>query len=243
MAGYAGFSDHSDEQLTPQPRKRLVSTEVTPFYHAIARCVRRHFLCVIDPLTGEDYSARKQVSDRISLLADVFAIDVCAYAILLNHDHLILHIDEQAALALSDTEVAERWIRVFTGPVLVRAFFAGQKLTDIQENVVQNYIKDYRKRLCSLSWFMKYLNEPIARQANTEDNVTGHFWQARFLREPLNNSAQARRSLCGRFRVGLGERGLVIPNERVQTSRRPRKGPSRRVSPEKPHLARCATRP
>ena len=46
-------------------------------------------------------------------------------------------------------------------------------------------------------------------------------------REPLNNSARARRRLCGRLRLGLGERGLVIPNERAQTRRRPRRGPSR----------------
>ena len=174
----------------PQPRKRLVSTQVTPFYHVVARCVRRHFLCGVDPLTGKDYSARKQdIKDRIALLADVFAIDVCAYAILSNHYHLVLHIDEQTALAWSDMEVAERWTRVFTGPVLVRAFVAGQKLTDTQENVIQNYIQDYRKRLCSLSWFMKCLNEPIARQANAEDNVTGHFWQARFSSQALLDEA------------------------------------------------------
>ncbi|MCA1778990.1 MAG: hypothetical protein LC637_06310 [Xanthomonadaceae bacterium] len=36
----------------PQPQKRLVSKKVTPFDHVIARCVRRHFLCGVDPLTG-----------------------------------------------------------------------------------------------------------------------------------------------------------------------------------------------
>src|SRR6056297_2546065 len=83
----------------PQARKRLVSLEVTPFYHVIARCVRRHFLCGKDPLTGKDYSARKQdIQDRLCLLAEVFAVDVCAYAILSNHYHLVLHIDEQSAL-------------------------------------------------------------------------------------------------------------------------------------------------
>ena len=174
----------------PQPRKRLVSTEVTPFYHVIARCVRRHFLCGVDPLTGKDYSARKQdIKDRIALLADVFAIDVCAYAILSNHYHLVLHIDEQTALEWSDMEVAQRWTRLFTGPVLVRAFVAGQKLTETQQNVVHNHIQDYRKRLCDMSWFMKCLNEPIARQANAEDNATGHFWQARFSSQALLDEA------------------------------------------------------
>ena len=46
-------------------------------------------------------------------------------------------------------------------------------------------------------------------------------------RVPLNNYARTRRCLCGSLRLGLGECGLVIPNERSQTRRRPRRGPSR----------------
>lgn len=174
----------------PQARKRLVSIEVTPFYHVVSRCVRRHFLCGVDPLTGKDYSSRKQdIQDRLALLAEVFAIDVCAFAILSNHHHLVLHIDEQTALEWSELEVAQRWTRLFTGPVLVRAFVAGQELTATQQQVVHNHLQKYRKRLCDLSWFMKCLNEPIARQANAEDNVTGHFWQARFSSQALLDEA------------------------------------------------------
>ena len=174
----------------PQARKRLVSTEVTPFYHVISRCVRRHFLCGQDPLTGRDYSGRKkEIQDRLALLAEVFAIDVCAYAILSNHYHLVVHIDEQTALEWTDLEVARRWTRLFTGPTLVRAFAAGQALSDTQQQVVRNHVREYRNRLCDLSWFMKCLNEPIARQANAEDNVTGHFWQARFSSQALLDEA------------------------------------------------------
>src|SRR6056297_2868471 len=36
---------------------------------------------------------------------------------------------------------------------------------------------------------MKCLNEPIARKANQEDNVTGHFWQARFSSQALLDEA------------------------------------------------------
>jgi len=174
----------------PQARKRLVAAEVTPFYHVISRCVRRHFLCGRDPLTGRDYSARKQeIQDRLALLAEVFAIDVCAYAILSNHYHLVVHIDEQAAIEWSDLEVAQRWTRLFTGPALVRAFVAGQTLTASQQEVVAKQVREYRSRLCNLSWFMKCLNEPIARQANAEDNVTGHFWQARYSSQALLDEA------------------------------------------------------
>src|SRR6056297_2910642 len=174
----------------PQARCRLVSTEITPFYHVTARCVRRHFLCGLDPLTGKDYSARKQaIQGRLALLADVFAIDVCAYAILSNHYHLVVHIGQQESLDWSDLEVAQRWIRLFTGPALVRAFVAGQTLSDGQQQVVAKHVSEYRARLSDLSWFMKCLNEPIARQANAEDHVTGHFWQARFASQALLDEA------------------------------------------------------
>jgi hypothetical protein len=38
----------------------------------------------------------------------------------------------------------------------------------------------YRKRLSCVSWFMKCLNEPIARAANKEDKCSGHFWDRFF---------------------------------------------------------------
>jgi len=47
----------------------------------------------------------------------------------------------------------------------------------------------YRKRLWDLSWFMRVLNESIARKANEEDEVTGHFWEGRFKSQALLDEA------------------------------------------------------
>jgi len=46
------------------------------------------------------------------------------------------------------------------------------------------------------------------------------------IREPMNNPGRVRGHLCGRLRFGLGQCRLVVPNERVQTKRSPRKEPA-----------------
>jgi len=81
--------------------------------------------------------------------------------------------------------VLNRWTALFRGPLIVQQYRAGEPLTDAEADTLCSMIKVFRSRLQSLSWFMKCLNEPIARKANAEDGCTGHFWEARFNSESL----------------------------------------------------------
>ncbi|MDX2418633.1 MAG: hypothetical protein QNK19_14320, partial [Xanthomonadales bacterium] len=114
----------------PQPRNRQVSLDDTPYYHCISRCVRRAFLCGKDATTGFDFEHRRQwIVDRIKLLCSVFAVDLCAYAVMSNHSHIVIRINQDQAVAWSDREVAERWMQIFTGPILMHHHLAGTALT------------------------------------------------------------------------------------------------------------------
>lgn len=167
-----------------RPRKQLVSPSDTPFYHCVSRCVRRAFLCGTDSVTGQNYEHRRQwVEDRIRLLSTLFAIDICAYSVMSNHYHLVVKINSSADW--SDQDVMDRWLTLYKGPILVQRFRNGEALGQAERETVSQILEVWRKRLQDLSWFMKNLNEPIARMANAEDNCTGHFWESRFKSQAL----------------------------------------------------------
>jgi hypothetical protein len=83
-----------------------VSLEATSFYHCISRCVRCAWLCGDDPDTGESFEHRlKWVLERLRQLSEIFEIDICAYAILSNHYHVVLHVDCDKAKEWSERQV------------------------------------------------------------------------------------------------------------------------------------------
>ena len=174
-------------------RKELISLDATPYYHVISRCVRRAFLCGEDSLTGKSYEHRKQwVVTRLSELSSIFAIDIAAYAVLSNHYHLVLRIDQNSANNWSDKELMERWQQLFSLPVLVSRYERGEAISKAEIRAVKVILNCWRDRLSDISWFMRCLNEPIARQANQEDKASGRFSWA----PSLAPSAMRQLKLC-----------------------------------------------
>ena len=62
------------------------------------------------------------------------------------------------------------------GTVLTQKYIQGEKLSKAELIIFNQTVKQYRERLASISWFMRLLNEDIARRANKEDNCTGRFY-------------------------------------------------------------------
>ncbi len=171
-----------------RPRKALISLADTPYYHITSRCVRRAFLCGVDHYSGQNYEHRRQwVVDRIRLLSSLFAIDICAYAVMSNHYHLVLKICPEQLDDLADEEIMDRWCALFKGPLLIQSYRNGEDLKPFEQSAVSDIINVWRSRLSSISWLMRCLNQPIAHQANREDKCTGKFWESRFTSQALKS--------------------------------------------------------
>ncbi len=167
-------------------RSDLVNLSETPFYHCVTRCVRQCYLCGYDKNTGQSFEHRRGwVEKRTLFLSSVYAIDLCAYAVMSNHVHVVLRVDEKSANSLSMREVLIRWHKLHKGTLLTKSYLAGEALSEAELLSVKRTAAVYRKRLFSISWFMRDLNEYIARAANAEDECKGRFWEGRFKSQAL----------------------------------------------------------
>ena len=165
----------------PKPRYSQVSLEATPYYHCVSRCVRRAYLCGEDEVTGQSFEHRRDwIEDKLFQLSGVFAMGLCAYAVMSNHYHVVLEVKADQAEQWSLDEVLERWHSLFAGSALSRRYMLGEGLGEAEQAALEAQGAEWRARLTSLSWFMRCMNECIARAANQEDGCTGRFWEGRF---------------------------------------------------------------
>ena len=169
-------------------RRLLVDPTEFGIYHCVSRCVRRAYLCGWDALTGRSFAHRQAwISERVKELKGVFGVEVFGYAVMGNHLHVILGTDPGLVSGWSDEEVARRWLTLFPGP-------GGRRGQPPEDLAIAALCQDpvrlgrCRSRLSDVSWFMRCLNEPIARRANREDECTGRFWEGRFKCQRLDDS-------------------------------------------------------
>ncbi|WP_161816474.1 transposase, partial [Steroidobacter agaridevorans] len=118
----------------------------------------------------------------------IFSIDLCAYAIMSNHYHLVLRVDRRRAARLSHAEIVTRWAQLFRIPPLIQRWQDGH-INAAERVIAEELIERWRLRLIDISWYMRCLNEHLARRANAEDECTGRFWEGRFRSQALLDEA------------------------------------------------------
>ena len=150
------------------PQRRLLSLHLPMLATGL--------LCGEATRTGPSFEHRGAwLEERILVLAGVFAVEVYAYAVMSNHYHVVVRVRPERAREWCDLEVARRWLRVCAPR---KPYGEEERLDAFAEDAER--ISCCRERLANLSWFMRFINEPMARMANREDERSGRFWEGRF---------------------------------------------------------------
>ena len=101
---------------------------------------------------------------------------------------MVLHVNSEVVEHLSEKEVASRWTQLYKNPIGIK-FVNGENLEPAELEAINTFLPIWRERLKDISWFMRSLNESIAREANKEDDCKGHFWQGRYKSQALTDEA------------------------------------------------------
>jgi putative transposase len=170
-------------------RKYLIDYSQTCFYHCMSRCVRQGFLLDSVKINdGEPNYRNEWIQRRLLFLSDIFAIDLLSFAIMDNHTHLVLFANIELVSQWSNLEVVKRWSKLGKLPLLCQLYLSDDwrsKLNEVELTIVLNKIDQYRLKLVDISTFMSRFNYYIAKRANKEDEVSGHFWEARLKSQAL----------------------------------------------------------
>ena len=101
------------------------------------------------------------------------------------HYHVVLRVDVDKAKAWTTNDVIAQWSVLFTCPILIQRYQASEPLSAAELDTVHAVVEEWRGRLTSISWYMRCLNEHIAKLANREDHRSGRFWEGRFKSQAL----------------------------------------------------------
>jgi REP element-mobilizing transposase RayT len=133
-------------------------------------------------VTGKSFDHRKEwIRERLEQLAAIFAIDVLDYTVMSNHFHVVLRNRPDIGEQWADEEVARRWWDLCPQRKDEKGRPAEPEPHELQALTAdRKRLKELRRRLSHISWFMRFLAQNIARRSNFEDQTTGRFWAGRF---------------------------------------------------------------
>ena len=164
------------------PRSEVVDPDDSTFVLTISvAAAGRHLADCTPGLPAANDKRRRMLEECIFHQSKYFAIRPVAYSITSDSLLQMLQTDPEFAQTLTDAEVAYRWLMLCP---TCRKF--ASKLNEPSPRDIQEMCSDPRKiaelrsRLCSISWWMRLINQRTAQWFNRIDEIDGVFWAGRF---------------------------------------------------------------
>ena len=132
---------------------RFLKEDEPTVYHVISRTA-------LDGLPFKDED-KEYLLKLIKKWSKIFFVDVLGFAIMGNHFHLVIRMYPECEV--SDEDVRKRY----------------EKLYNLKEvGLVE--LKRFKKKLCSLSWYVKEIKQGFSRYFNKKYGRRGTLWSERF---------------------------------------------------------------
>jgi REP element-mobilizing transposase RayT len=132
---------------------RFLKEDEPTVYHVISRTA-------LDGLPFKDED-KEYLLKLIKKWSKIFFVDVLGFAIMGNHFHLVIRMYPECEV--SDEDVRKRY----------------EKLYNLKEVGVAE-LKRFKKKLCSLSWYVKEIKQGFSRYFNKKYGRRGTLWGERF---------------------------------------------------------------
>lgn len=188
-------------------RRHRIKLDGEGFYHVTTRCVDKDF-----KFKDADKAA---IVDEMRRLSVFCGAEVCTYAVMSNHLHLLIHMLPKAEL---DDEELLRRIGALYGPqregeTRERWSYlrASGSATDLETLAEER--EAFKKRMGDLSNFMKELKQRISRGYNKAHRREGTLWESRFFSVLLEDSVATLQSVAAYIDLNPVRAGVAASPE------------------------------
>lgn len=156
------------------PRCKIIDESQPGTYHCFNSFVQQMMLL-------KSIDRKKFLRRLIVLVSSIFGIDLLSYAVMSSHFHVVLRNRPDRVAKWSDEEILRRAMMLFPDTFKRKNLLAkDDEPLDPQLLNDAELIQKWRKRLSSISWLMKVVQERLSRHLNQERGTRGTIWEGRF---------------------------------------------------------------
>ena len=166
--------------MARSPRSAAVDPRKPTVVHVMSRCARGLHLLESTEAADAGFCPKRCCTERLSVLARTYAIDVAGFCLMGNHFHLVLKTQPDAAQRWSARTVVGRWLNLHPGRKVARMNDREREAHEATLAADVDWVEQHRAKLSSLSFFLKDFKQHVAETYNAATDSLGSFWQGRF---------------------------------------------------------------